>query len=387
MSNRVLVLILAVFGGVLLLLILITSLTSLNLKNKAQTPTPTPQTASVDSDSSDNIQDENSQKVSAIDQERAYQALLKEPDGDLTTEEKNLLDQLKAELPISTDDFEIAYDKDINRFIIYKKTNKADDAINSFLQKKGLSGLLLRGWGGFLLTNVGIKDAISEFKEFSDDMLEDDAPGSTKKKGKNSTNPNGKTPKTKDEKLLTDFGTTMLSFDFTKKEEAQSGGSGGEAPGCPGVSRAELNRRLLTNPLWRPQSGRPTQDVQNGIAKDQLVCLMVQIVEEVKVPLSPSVIKTGHSTCSSSGYTSNHFSGLAVDIGNEEIAPQLIPWITANIQKLGIDELIFSPVPPGTQTLKHGAPFQYDSGLLAAHTNHIHVDVNGPHLSGGCSRD
>ena len=159
--------------------------------------------------------------------------------------------------------------------------------------------------------------------------------------------------------------------------------TGGLASG----SRADLQARLFASPLWKPQTVKPTNDIKNGIAKDPLLQLLVAIVEQAKVTISPSVIQTGHDNCSSSGYTSNHYGGNGVDIGNEDVAPQLLPWLYNNRVALGINELIFNKMPVGTSTLKNGENYKYDSGTLGEHGDHIHISVKGPKLLAGCPRD
>jgi hypothetical protein len=115
--------------------------------------------------------------------------------------------------------------------------------------------------------------------------------------------------------------------------------------------------------------------------------MLVAIVEQAKVTISPSVIQTGHDKCTSSLYTSNHYGGNAIDIANEDVAPQLIPWLYNNRVSLGINELIFNRMPVGTATLKNGVNFAYGTTTLNEHDNHIHVSVKGPKLLAGCPRD
>lgn len=147
------------------------------------------------------------------------------------------------------------------------------------------------------------------------------------------------------------------------------------------MSHDQLVSKILSNPNWQPQSNRPTDDIKNGIAKDDLMRLILAIVEKANVVIKPSVIKTGHKDCSGPGRTSNHYSGNAIDIGNEDIAPQLVPWLYANREALGINELIISPVPADAKTLSGGNPFTFDTTTMNDHKNHIHVSVKAPKVT------
>ncbi len=173
------------------------------------------------------------------------------------------------------------------------------------------------------------------------------------------------------------------------KSSTSSGTGSATAPGTGGpstfnyaeyvnLSRSELVAKLLASPNWKPQNSRVTSDVTNGIAKDDLVKLLVAIVEKANVVIRPSVIKTGHSDCANSGNTSNHYSGLAIDIGNEEVATALVPWLFTNRDALGLNELIINPVVAGTSNLRDGKPHSFSAAVMGDHKDHIHVSVKGP---------
>lgn len=151
------------------------------------------------------------------------------------------------------------------------------------------------------------------------------------------------------------------------------------------MSREQLIQRLYASPNFKPQNGNPKKDIDSGIASTDLIRLMLAIVEKANIIIRPSVIKTGHNDCTNGGGTSNHFSGNAVDIGNEEVAPQLVPWLTTNSAALGINELIINPVPAGGSTLSQGKPHTYNTATMNDHKDHIHVSVKAPRvLSSKC---
>lgn len=150
-----------------------------------------------------------------------------------------------------------------------------------------------------------------------------------------------------------------------------------------GLSRQQLKDIILNAPNWKPQNQNPVTDIESGAAVDNLLRLMAGMLESLPNELlTPSVIQTGHACYSSGGGISNHMGGLAVDIGaaghSQESMNTMFTWLFTNSAALGVDELIFDPVPSGTSTLKHGKPLVYDGATLAAHQDHIHVSVEGP---------
>jgi hypothetical protein len=186
---------------------------------------------------------------------------------------------------------------------------------------------------------------------------------------------------------------------ISESEDSGDGSSTSSSSGAPLLdsvtgSRSELVDRLLKNPKFGTSSepANVLGDIRNGIAGDDLVKLLILIVEKAPIdkPIQLSVIKTGHAPCSVSGLTSNHFSGLAADIGGSSSDPNIVKlqkWLFDNAKNLNIDSLIHEPHPSGVTDLRNGDKFTYDAAVTAIHYNHIHVDVNGPHRSAGCAND
>lgn len=80
---------------------------------------------------------------------------------------------------------------------------------------------------------------------------------------------------------------------------------------------------------------------------------------------------TGHAA------GSNHYEGRGMDVdigpaGNAAIAAQLY----SHRADLGIGDLIYSPMPAGTTTLKYGSALVYNSATMSEHTDHVHFSSN-----------
>jgi hypothetical protein len=76
----------------------------------------------------------------------------------------------------------------------------------------------------------------------------------------------------------------------------------------------------------------------------------------------------------------HHGSGRAVDLGDESIAPSLLPKVVGRVAQWEIDEIIFDA---GGTTLKErnrwnydaGKPHEFDATTLGRHADHIHFAV------------
>jgi hypothetical protein len=156
-------------------------------------------------------------------------------------------------------------------------------------------------------------------------------------------------------------------------------------------SYEELRDKLFKNKNWEPQTANVIGDIKDGAAKKGVVNLLLALTQSGH-KIRPSVIKTGHPTCSNAGFTSNHTDGKAVDLGNAGLSYQEMvdtyKYLQEHTEELGIDELIWAPAAhEGMSTLKDGKPFTYDSGTLADHGDHIHVSVQGQNVSADCPND
>ena len=86
---------------------------------------------------------------------------------------------------------------------------------------------------------------------------------------------------------------------------------------------------------------------------------------------TPRPPRTGHTA------GSNHFRGLGADLapapGNSYA--NIASAIYANRATWKIDELIHSPMPKNTVTLKTGNAFTYTQEIMNAHRDHVHYSV------------
>jgi hypothetical protein len=84
--------------------------------------------------------------------------------------------------------------------------------------------------------------------------------------------------------------------------------------------------------------------------------------------------------------TSLHYNGRGLDIGNEDVAAQVLPTIVSNVGAWHLDEIIFdasmlndsngSPLAENLWNHKLGQRFSYSAGVLRpSHRTHIHLAV------------
>lgn len=76
----------------------------------------------------------------------------------------------------------------------------------------------------------------------------------------------------------------------------------------------------------------------------------------------------------------HHAAGRAVDIGNEEIAGEILPAVTPLVSSLSIDEIIFDAAISGKANRNEwnfdkGKKHAFDTATLDGHKNHIHFSI------------
>ena len=122
--------------------------------------------------------------------------------------------------------------------------------------------------------------------------------------------------------------------------------------------------RLKTQLLGLNTGTRVTRKLQSLVLELSRLALP-------KIRISSLVRTSGH-----------HGSGRAVDIGNEEIAGALLPWVAtdAQVAALGIDELIFDATVAGQSprnkwNYDRGVKHDFSAATLDDHKDHIHFAV------------
>lgn len=102
------------------------------------------------------------------------------------------------------------------------------------------------------------------------------------------------------------------------------------------------------------------------VPKASILQLILDVAAQTNIP--PMRISAFTDACHTSG--SHHYQGRAIDIGNEEIAGALMPYLFTNRDRLKIDDLFFDPLPQ--YTVDNGVPF---GRTVGGHSNHIHVST------------
>jgi hypothetical protein len=78
--------------------------------------------------------------------------------------------------------------------------------------------------------------------------------------------------------------------------------------------------------------------------------------------------------------TSHHAVGRAVDVGNEDIASLILPWLEIRAGVYRLDEVIFDATLAGQAdsnrfNLDGGKPHAYSATVLVQHRDHIHLST------------
>lgn len=126
------------------------------------------------------------------------------------------------------------------------------------------------------------------------------------------------------------------------------------------------------NTVMEVATGKTTLRGGNGdiisVSPKMLAVILKLGQDNITIRVS-SIISGRHSS------GSLHYEGLAFDIGNEENAGQIFPYLYNNREILSLNELIYASPPAGTTNLDEGRTHTYNGDTLSAHSNHIHVSV------------
>lgn len=155
-----------------------------------------------------------------------------------------------------------------------------------------------------------------------------------------------------------------------------TGGGSGTASSCT-LSRTQMVEQILGHQggLLRLQNAGAQADQIQDPSKttDRLICMLWSVLEQGKFKVSIGSIYRPNSG------GSLHQQGRAIDFGDAgtEDPPGLFKWLYENKETLAIDELIFDPIPPGTNLVDQGNDCStcYDQATLNAHRDHVHAGV------------
>lgn len=107
-------------------------------------------------------------------------------------------------------------------------------------------------------------------------------------------------------------------------------------------------------------------DTKTAVSPRLLKVLLAIASEGIQIDIS-SLATGQHST------TSLHYRGLGVDIGNEDVADKLMPFVFDNRESLHIDELFLNVPNYYRYNVDNGVPINVGKDL----SNHIHIGVFG----------
>lgn len=184
-----------------------------------------------------------------------------------------------------------------------------------------------------------------------------------------------------------------IERDDSGNDDDDGGGGGGDGNGdeLPNGTTKELAQQILEHPnitfdggiggrvrnsfVQASETGTAslyTRDGPHVEVSSTLLAVIVRAANKEDMPtLRISSLTTGdHSS------NSTHYRGQGVDIGNEAIANQLIPYIYHGRLGFNIHELIYAYPPTGTHTLKYGRHHTYPPKVIDAHKDHIHISTN-----------
>lgn len=380
MSNKAVTLLLSVFGVLLLILIVVTFLTSSIFNKKgAVVPTPTPISSSDSDVQTQDIQIENSTKVDTLTPLNhtltadEANSLIQSSDS-LNEEDGDKLTELVKDLPTEGNGFTLNYTiaaGHVTGFIATTTGLSGTKNLISFLSQHGLSKLFS---DKNIFTVVNEQGEEQSPKNINNNENTNQNSKNSKNNKNAKKNPSGKDAKTKDEKLLTDFGKTLLSFDFTKKEEPNNASGSGGVVGDTNFGTSGSAQAILNNPRVSIYPGGRS-DLQNGAINQNIINIIASIAE--RHTMSICALKTGHSVnVSGTSTRSLHADGKAVDIcvldgqavsPGHQVAHALVAQLATQRGALSLNE-VGSPWPE----------FNSNPGFFSnsAHQNHIHIGVN-----------
>lgn len=147
---------------------------------------------------------------------------------------------------------------------------------------------------------------------------------------------------------------------------------------CPQILETKGITILRSNDQEGFRTGKIESKRLTGhiVSLDGRICrLLLEFARNNVLPITVSTVVGGHKQFATGGRQSRHWTGHAIDIGNEEIGAKLMPWIISNSSTLQTKDLMPRQVIGPTRF----AQWAVDKGKNrpgftdAEHQNHIHI--------------
>lgn len=183
---------------------------------------------------------------------------------------------------------------------------------------------------------------------------------------------------------------SSATIDDSGGDSGGSGNNGSDNADLPNGTTEELAGQILNHPniifdgrtggrvrnsfVQASEDGTASLYTRNGPrveVSSALLGVILRIANRTGMP----TVRISSLTTGSHSINSTHYSGQGVDIGNESIAGQVIPFVYQNRGNFNIHELIYASPPGNTQNLKFGQPYSYPSGTIDSHADHIHIST------------
>lgn len=179
------------------------------------------------------------------------------------------------------------------------------------------------------------------------------------------------------EKVTEEAGTMYFTGKFDEGIDATAS----ESNATPTGNVKDLAQQVLNTPsiTYDPGTKGPFEELARGeqasvpspeapAPKTDVAPELLQLMLDLSGQGIP--IRVGDLTSKDHTSTSKHYVGKGLDIGNEEQANRIMPYLFDNREQYKLDELFFN----GTldKTLRDGQPCNCS---VAGHHNHIHVSV------------
>jgi hypothetical protein len=159
-------------AGLVGLIVVTTVITQAFLKGGSSgTPTPTPRPSRT---GTGNFFQQNKLKptLSPAERDRRFLGIAQKAWDSLTAAQKAALKKLQSKLPSQTDDFEMRYSPELNRFFVSIKTPAGYEKLKDFLAENGLLDVYEQGHGAIIFGEEPVDTLISDTRNRILDAVE-----------------------------------------------------------------------------------------------------------------------------------------------------------------------------------------------------------------------